>query len=161
MQRIGSLKKNVVLSDELKKLAEDDARTANICAASGSYRIACYLLIQAMEKEIRSRIFALINPQLKYFREKSRTHSLDSAIELLIEMKSAGDSLKRDHITSLVKEHILGGVKYNQLHNNLRYPFYSEKSLMYFALEASFDDYKVLSEKLRSLKSFLKDLHLV
>lgn len=157
-RHIGSLRHNIILSNEFLKLAKDDELAATTLANSGMYRNACYFIIQAMEKTIRSKIFTLVNPNLEYFRNKNRHHSLESAIDFMLEIIST-DPLIKEQITNQLFNHVVGRTNYTHLHNNLRYPFYSERYNSYSVLEITEFDYKELSTRLHTLRSFLNDLH--
>ena len=67
---IGRFRHKVKVSVEYANTSKSDEAAAQALAQSGHYRQACYFLIQAIEKAIRSKIFTLVNPNLEYFREK-------------------------------------------------------------------------------------------
>ena len=150
---IGKLKHDVNVSTAFMTLAKEDENAAEYLASFQQYRHACYFIIQAMEKFIRAKIFTLVNPNLEYFRDKNRTHSLESAVEFLIEIIS-DQQVIRDQVSSQ-----LGITRYNALHNNLRYPSYSRRFDNYSILQVHAEDYDRLKTRLHSLQLFLKDLH--
>lgn len=41
-----------------------------------------------MEKYIRAKIFKLVNLNLEYFSDKNKSHSIQSAVELLVKIIS-------------------------------------------------------------------------
>jgi len=124
----------------------------------GHFRHACYFLIQSIEKSIRSKIFTLVNPNIEYFRERNRTHSVESAVDFLIEIVST-DTLVKDQVRQQMASHVLGNTEYTQLHNNLRYPAYFRKYDSYSVLDINKNDYDELKKRLYLLRKFLDDLH--
>jgi len=156
---LGKFKHNVNVASEFLELSKNDENAAYLLAEKGYFRQACYFLIQAMEKAIRAKIFLLVNPNIKYFRERNRTHSLDSAVEFLIEIISKNDELIKKQISEQIKQHVLGNIKYGYLHNNLRYPRYHEKYDSYSIMEIKKSDFDLLTKRLNLLRKFLNDLY--
>lgn len=130
---IGKLRHRVNVAAEFLQLAREDERASEHLADNQQYRQACYFTIQAMEKFIRAKVFTLVNPNLEYFREKNRSHSLESAVDFLIEIVS-DQEIVREQVSAQLKNHVLGNTRYNHLHNNLRYPTYFQR----------YDSYSVL-----------------
>lgn len=155
---IGKFRHKITVSSEFFELSKSDEVAARILANQGQFRQACYLLIQAMEKAIRAKIFSLVNANLEYFRDRNRTHSLESAIEFLIEIVST-DALVRAQISLQLKTHVLGNTKYGQLHNDLRYPSHFKKHDSYSIIEVEKPDFDILNTRLTLLRKFLDDLH--
>lgn len=155
---IGKFRHKINVSSEFLKLSKGDEVSANILAEKGQLPQACYLLIQAMEKAIRAKIFSLVNPNIEYFRERNRTHSLESAVEFLIEIIST-DSIVREQVSKQLNIHVLGNTKYGLLHNNLRYPAYFKKYDSYSIIEVEKVDFEILNNRLMLLRKFLDDLH--
>ncbi|KJD18299.1 hypothetical protein VE30_13760 [Vreelandella aquamarina] len=155
---IGKFRHKIDVSSEFFKLSRGDEVSAKILAEKGQFRQACYLLIQAMEKAIRAKIFSLVNPNIEYFRDRNRTHSLDSAVEFLIEIVST-DNIVRNQVSQQLNTHVLGNTKYGHLHNNLRYPSYFKKYDSYSTIEVGKDDFDILSNRLMLLRKFLDDIH--
>jgi hypothetical protein len=60
---------------------------------------------------------------------------------------------------SLFKQHVLEGVRFGKLHNDLRYPNFSERHESYSMLRVTQKDAAFTYEKLQRLKVFLKDIH--
>jgi hypothetical protein len=81
--------------------------------------------LQSMEKLVRHQIFLLVNAGQAYFREETRTHDLELLLQFLIKIVTPND-VTREHVSDLLHKRVLGGHRFNTLHNNLRYPFYSE-----------------------------------
>lgn len=104
------------------------------------------------------RFFTLVNPNIQYFRERNRTHSVEDAVEFLLEIIST-DEIVRNQVSKQLKDNVLGDIRYNHLHNNLRYPSYFTKFDSYSILNITKQDFDILSNKLSLLKLFLEDLH--
>lgn len=155
---IGRFRHKINVSNEFSRLSIEDESAATKLAENGHFRQSCYLIIQAMEKTIRAKIFTLVNPNLEYFRERNRTHSLDSAIDFLIEIIST-DVVIKEQVSQQLSVHVLGKTEYRHLHNNLRYPTYFNKHDSYSVLDIEENDFKKLRDRLHSLRKFLDDLH--
>lgn len=154
---IGRFRHKVKVSVEYANMSKSDEAAAQALAQSGHYRQACYFLIQAIEKAIRSKIFTLVNPNLEYFREKNKSHSVESAVSFLIEL-IATDELVKTQVSKQIYEHVLGSTHYSRLHNNLRYPAYFQKYDSYSMLDLVERDYNFLKQKLSNMRLFLSDL---
>ena len=152
------LKHKIEVSNEYEVLAKKDEEVSNLLYRNGEYKHAMYFCIQAMEKYVRAKIFTLVNPNLKYFRERNRSHSLEDAIEFLLEIISTDENL-RNSIRQRLFVTELGDINYQQLHNNLRYPFYSQKFDSYSVAIYTADDYRFMENGLQKLKLYLKDLN--
>jgi len=157
--KIGKFKHNINVSYEFLELSKNDENAAYLLAEKGYFRQACYFLIQAMEKAIRAKIFLLVNPNNAHFREKNMTHSFDSAVKVLIEIMSKNDFLLKKQVSEQIKKHVLGDTRYKYLHNNLRYPKYSEKYNSYSIMEIKKSDFDLLTKRLNLLRKFLDDLY--
>jgi len=155
--RIGKLKHKITVYEEFSILAKEEEYSAEILASNNQYRQACYFLVQAMEKLIRAKIFSRINPNLEYFREKNRNHSLDASVEFLVETIS-NDKNIQEQVSNQIRKFVLNESSYRFLHNNLRYPFYSERFDSYSILEVEEKDYNILKKSIDSLKIFLNEL---
>ncbi|SFV63109.1 hypothetical protein MNB_SV-9-1074 [hydrothermal vent metagenome] len=155
---IGKIRHKINVSSEFTELSKNDESAAYLLAEKGMFQQACYFLIQAMEKAIRAKIFSLVNPNIEYFRERNRTHSLDSAVEFLIEIISTDNMIKKQ-VSVQLQQHVLGNTKYGYLHNNLRYPTYFKKYNSYSVIEVGKSDFELLSNRLQLLRKFLSDLH--
>jgi HEPN domain-containing protein len=154
---IGNFNHKINVSTEFYQLSIEDESSANLLAKENKFRQACYFIIQAMEKAIRSKIFILVNPNIEYFRNRNRTHSIDSAIEFLIEIIS-NDKIIQNQVSKQLNFYVLGNTKYEYLHNNLRYPSYFKKYDSYSILNVGLKDFKELNKRLQLLRKFLNDL---
>lgn len=160
MKRVGNIKIiKTSISEEYQTLAIVDKESAIVLGNNGFYRQASYFFLQAMEKMIRAKIFTLIDSKNKYFRDKNRSHSLIDAIELLIEIVSRGDSIIAMQHKNNINQFVLGNLNYQQLHNNLRYPWFSEKYQSFNLLDIDKQSYLEIKNKHFSLEKYLKDLY--
>ena len=138
-------------------LAEEDENVGLLLINKGNYRHGIYFLLQSMEKYLRANIYMIINPCDKRVVNQNRNHSIDEAVELLLNILS-GDDLVKQQIKKQL-EIVLGDTKYHYLHNNLRYPSFSQKEKLYFILDVNEIDAKKIMKTLELLKDFLKDFH--
>lgn len=157
--QIGNFRHRVNVSDEFNRLAIEDEDAATALIEIGKHRQASYFLVQAMEKYVRRTIFTLVNPNLEYFRERNRSHSLEDAVEFLVEIVSKNNATIEQQVKNQLYQHVLGNTHYNQLHNNVRYPVYFKKYNSYSILEVGGEDSAVLKKRLSLLKIFLSELH--
>lgn len=157
MNKLGQVRHKIDVSYEYEVLAKKDEEVSNLLFRNGEYKHAIYFCVQAMEKYIRSRIFSLVNPNLEYFRKRNKNHSVEDAIEFLLEIISTDENL-RSTIRQQLFVSILGEINYHQLHNNLRYPFYSQKFDSYSVTTYTVEDYKFVENGLQKLKVYLNDL---
>lgn len=157
---LGHFRHGVKVNHTFACLAKEDEQAANLLAQAGLYRNACYYIIQAMEKLIRAKIFTLVNPKIKFFRDKNKSHSIEAAVDFLVDVVSH-QPLVKEQVAKQLKTYVLGQTNYRHLHNNLRYPLYFEKYENYSVLEVGKEDYQTLCVRLESLKKFLEDLHKV
>ena len=139
-------------------MAASDEAAGVVLNDAGVYQQATYFFVQAMEKYVRREIFRRVNATTDWFRNKTITHELEDLIDFLIEILSTNDAV-RAQIKKQLYDHVLGGVRFARLHNNLRYPFYSSRYNNYSRLVVEKTDAALALEKLSRLKKFLDDLH--
>ena len=154
---IGRLRRNVDVSSEYYKFAQEDEQIGLPLKDMEKYRHCMYFLIQAMEKYVRSKIFTIIDANNTYFRERNRSHSLENALEFFVEIISI-DAHIRKQVKEQLDRYVLDGIKYSLLHNDLRYPFYGERFHSYSSLEVTREDSEILLQRLNFLKRFLQDI---
>lgn len=154
---IGRFKHKVNASLSYQQLSESDEKAAIILYDNGAYNQACYYAIQAMEKVIRAKIFTLVDANNSYFRDRNKSHSVEDAVSFLIEVISSNEAVKIQ-VNNQLKEHVLGITKYNFLHNNLRYPVFFKNYNSYSLLEVEKEDARELLDRLKLLKTFIKDI---
>ncbi|WP_105620097.1 HEPN domain-containing protein [Vallitalea okinawensis] len=157
MAIIGKIARDVDVNETYYRLAQDDEKAAEMLKFNRMYRQATYFYIQAMEKYIRAKIFTIVNPNIEYFRDKNRDHSLDKAIDFLLEIITTNENV-RLQIRNQINTFVLGNVRYNQLHNNLRYPFYSKRYDNYSVLDIEEIDCLTIENNLQALKKYLREL---
>lgn len=155
---IGIFKHKINVASEFSQTSKEDEAAAEILAQAGKFQQACYFLIQAIEKCVRAKIFTLVNPNIEYFRERNRSHSVESAVEFLIEIISTNKTIQ-EQVLQQINLHVLGNTDYSRLHNNLRYPSYFKKYDSYSILETNQNDFNELKKRLSLLRKFLSDLH--
>ena len=154
---IGSRKKINDISNTYLVYSNDDEIAGDILAKQGKYKHACYFYVQSMEKYVRYLIFQKINAQNDWFNNKTRTHNLDELIDFLIEIVSANKNVQLQ-IKAQLNQFVLNGVRFGQLHNELRYPNYYQKTKEYTSLVVSKNDMTLCKEKLTKLRIFLKEI---
>lgn len=154
---IGNVRHKINVSNEYEVLAKKDEEVALYLKKIKEYRHSMYFFVQAMEKNIRSKIFTLVNPNLEYFRKKNQNHSIDNAVEFLIEIISPDKNIQQQ-IKNQLNKYVLQDINFRQLHNNLRYPFYSLKYNSYSCVDFNQEDCEVIEKKLNELKNYLNQL---
>jgi hypothetical protein len=157
MMKIGRWRPCNGIADEYRSIALADEEAARVLQRSGQSRPAMYFWVQAMEKHVRAKIFTLVNPNLEWVRKKNRSHSLEDAIEFLLEIITT-DAAIREQVRIQLCKQVLGGIRFAQLHNDLRYPFYSPEQSSFSVLEVEERDAKLLATQLDGLKKCLRDL---
>ena len=120
MSNIGTINREVDISYEYYNLALEDEKVAILLKNKGEYRHSIYFFIQAMEKYIKSKIFTLVNPNLEYYINKNKHHSLDYSIEFLIEVISPDENI-RNQVKLYFNKYVFKDLSFRNLHNNLRY----------------------------------------
>lgn len=156
---IGRRNYNVTnLAAEYLALAQGDEKVGQLLIEQGQYRHGIYFLVQAMEKYVRSTIFGLVNPNTDYFRKRTLTHNLDDLLAFLREIICSNTEL-REQVRLQMENHVLGGILFGALHNDLRYPYFDEHRQSYALLSVSHQDADITLERLQMLKQFLKDIH--
>jgi hypothetical protein len=157
-QYIGTLKYEVKdVADEYQRLAVEDEEVGCFLLAHHKYRHAVYCFVQAMEKYVRFKIFTLVNADLEYFRNRTRTHNVDDLLGFLVEIVSA-NPLIQEQVHNQLDHFVLEGVRFGKLHNDLRYPVFMEKSQAYARLQVEKHDAELALQKLENLKIFLRDI---
>ena len=157
IKRIGTRKQITDVSSEYLRLANEDEKAGQCLLASGHYRHAAYFFIQAMEKYVRVKIFQLVNPNTEYFRERTRTHNLDDLLDFLIEIVGTTPII-RDQVKSQLDNNVLEGVRFGMLHNDLRYPYYRDKSGSHETTIISRQDAEICHQRLVRLKPFVQEI---
>ena len=147
----------VSLASEYAALAREDESAARLLHDHGRHRHAAYFAIQAIEKFVRAEVFALVSARHACHREWATTHNLDDLLAFLVEIV-CHDDLKRRHVTSLLNDRVMGGVRFGRLHNDLRYPRHSERYGTHSVLEVEEVDARRTFEILGQLKHSLENL---
>jgi hypothetical protein len=160
MKKLGTINHGIIVSDEYSCLAKQDEHAAMILKENNQFRHSIYFFIQAMEKHIKAKIFRIVNPNLKYYREKNKTHSLTDAIEFLIEISSNDDNIRKQVKTQLDR-YVFDGINFAYLHNNVRYPSYNPYHNNYSIIEYDKNDCLYIEELNNKLKQYLSELYLI
>jgi HEPN domain-containing protein len=154
---IGRFRRNIEVASEFLQLAQGDEQVGLLLNESGKHRHAMYFLLQAMEKYVRAKIFTLVDGKNAYFRNRHRDHSIEEALEFFVEIVSLNDDVRKQ-VREQLDRYVLAGVNFGVLHNDLRYPFYSERFNSYSCLEVTKQDAESLIQRLNFLKRFLQDV---
>jgi hypothetical protein len=156
-KKLGKIQHGINVAEVYETLANEDEKAARSLKASSQFRHSMYFFIQAMEKRIRSKIFSLVNPNNDYFRKENQHHSINEAVEFLIEIVSADDLAKlqiKDHFDKKV----FIGINFQALHNKLRYPSYSKDHNNYSTIHFSNEDCLFIENINEDLKKYLLEL---
>ena len=135
-------------------LAAGDESAGHTLFEAGQYRHAVYFFIQAMEKYVRHKIYTKVNANLKFYRDATRTHNLDELLVFLVTIFSGNERI-RHQIQRQLDDHVLQGIRFGHLHNNLRYVMYSDRHSSFSLLQISKADAQFAIEKLDLLKGFM------
>jgi hypothetical protein len=154
---IGKPRHRVDVSDELQRIAEEDEKSGIVLMESGLYRNAMYFYIQSMEKRVRSQTFKLVDPYNPYWRNINQHHDLYSSVNFLVEALGM-DTLVAKQVEEMINKYIIGNINFRMLHNNLRYPYFSEKHNTYSCISYYEEDCSSIYDKLNFLKNLLNDL---
>lgn len=157
MKKIGTFKYNINVANSYQELATSDEAAAKLLLKHGEYRQSCYFTLQSMGKLIRAKIFTLVDAKNDYFRNENRSHSVEDAINFLVKVISA-DEIIKEQVKQQVTKYVLGDVKSNHLHNNLRYPIYFQRSNYYALLDITKSDAEILLERMELLKKFIVNI---
>ena len=159
---IGRLQNVADLADTYRELSSEDEAAALVLQREGRYRQAVYFFLQAMEKLARCAIFSEVSPDDasmsgQTYREAARTHNLDDLLTVLLEAykKTIDDSRVSEQIEQQMDTHVLQGVYFGLLHNDVRYPRYIERRKSDALLHLSDKDAAVAADKLTRLKAFV------
>jgi len=117
--------------------AKKDEQAAKTLEEQGLFNQAGYFYIQAMEKQVKAQIGKKVDVTNEYFAEqiqKTMGHSLNKSLELLIKLFAGNNDSLYNHLYQQLTEQVFKNVKFNALHNKVRYPTYSSKNKNYTEL---------------------------
>jgi hypothetical protein len=154
---IGALYDISDVSLEYRNLAEKDEEVGRILLAKGEYKHAVYLFIQAMEKQVRHKIYFHINPLKQEFRDGTKTHNLDMLIDFLLRILNSKPQIQ-NQVRDQIYKNVLGGIRFGKLHNDLRYPIYFYSRDSFSGLRIDKSDAEEALRILDNLKLYLKDI---
>ena len=155
--RVGQVRYDVDLVGELERLAGEDEAAAALLAGAGQHRHAIYFYLQAVEKTVRARIFGIVDPANRHFRDYNRHHSLETSFDFFAQIVSP-DPLKRAAFRERLDRIIPHPTQHESLHNSLRYPWFSEKYENYNVADFSASDSALLRAQFDELKQFLSEM---
>lgn len=156
---IGKIRGVTNVAEKYYELAVSDEETGDYLEQGQKYRQAIYFYVQAMEKYIKSKVFSKVNPRLEYFSQKNRHHSINESVDFLVEISST-DGITKEQIKQQIETNALHGIRFNQLHNQLRYPSLTRRN-EYICFEYSENDCNEIKKSLNSLKNYLDNLYKV
>lgn len=156
---MGKLRRRVKSpSVESRLFAEDDEKASRWQLEGGFYRHAVYWAIQAMEKYIHARVFAIYDDTATV--ERVKDHRLDLLIDFYIETCTPPDEhIVREHVRSQLHCLVLDNVLFAELQNDLRYLHFFRSRNEFAVVEISRCDAEEVLAKLELLKAFLTDMH--
>ena len=105
--KIGKIKHNINLADEYDNIAKSDELSADILARAHKFEQSCYFLLQAMQKAVRAKIFTKINPKHSVFRDMNKSHLIEEAIKLFVDIISANDETTKTQINNQLEIYII------------------------------------------------------
>ena len=152
------------IADEYKCLAIKDERAALILYNQSFYEQSAYLIIQSMEKYIKAHISSIIDITNPYYASKIRDigHSLDSAIDFLLEIVTAGKDIHlAGQLEYQLKDVVFKNIRFGSLNSSLRYPMYNYYKNGYSIKQLSKQDCVLLFNMLNQLKEYLNQILLV
>ncbi len=131
---------------------------------NGLYNQAGYYYFQSMEKLIKYHISRRINIANDYFAESIRKtigHLLNHSIDLLLQIYSGNDKIKRNQLSDMINKHVFMNTDFSILNNKFRYPSYSRYYQNYTMLILSKEDCQSLKSMHERLDNYLieMDLH--
>lgn len=154
---VGQLRHNIQIVEEYSQLAAHDERIAASLMRQGEYRHACYFFIQAMEKLVRASIYTRVDPYNRFFRDQTRTHDIEELLGFLLTVISL-DEKKRRSLKEKLDTYVLANTYFERIHNDLRYPKFSEHHQTFSILEVSVHDAQHIQHRLQELKRFLEEM---
>ena len=160
---IGKQRRIGTFAEAFRSLCVEDERAAETLQREGCYRQAVYFYIQTMEKLTRFAIFSEVAPGVldksgTTYRERTLTHNLDELLTVLLEVykETINDSRVSEQIEKQLSVHVLQGVRFGALHNDVRYPRYMDQKRPCLLLELTEKDSATLAETLARLKLFVE-----
>ena len=143
-------------------MSAEDEKAADMLRREGCHRQAVYFFMQAMEKLTRFAIFSEVSPGSldkdgTTYRERTLTHNLDDLLTVLLEVyqETINDPRVSEQISSQLSTHVLQGVRFGVLHNDVRYPRYLDRKQSCLLLELSEKDSAKVAQMLARLKQFV------
>lgn len=85
-------------------------------------------------------------------------HSLDDAIDFFIEIVSGSNEILKMQITEQLKNGVLKGIRFSNMYNAVRYPFY--KNHNYKVTEMSKNDCEQMIDIYSLLKKYIDSINI-
>jgi hypothetical protein len=150
-------------AEAFRSLSAEDEKAADVLRREGCHRQAVYFFTQAMEKLTRFAIFSEVAPENldkdgTTYRERTLTHNLDDLLTVLLEVyqETINDPRVSEQISSQLSTHVLQGVRFGVLHNDVRYPRYLDRKQSCLLLKLSEKDSATVALMLARLKQFIE-----
>lgn len=164
MHQIGkrtSLKSSLDVANEYNTISEKNLKAARLLMKNEMYNEAYYYFIQSMEKSIKKKICEIIDVTNPYFagQLKNLGHSLDNAVEFLLKLVSGNNSVLYEQIKKQIVAGVLLDIRFSSIHNNVRYPYFSQYKNEYSFLYVTYNDCLEIEQMEKRLKKFLNELH--
>ena len=155
------LNSSIQTADCYHNIALSNEHSADILLKSNIYNEASYMYIQAMEKFVKEQICRRVDVTNQYFAKRIRDtgHQLDKSIEFLVEICSGNNVALKEQLKTQLIHNVMGDMRFSAIHNNLRYPQYSEKFKNYTMIEFSQKDCIHLRDMTNKLIKFMNDLY--
>ena len=151
------------IAEEYRNLAQEDLNAAIVLERNGLYNQAGYYYFQSMEKQIKYHIAKRTNIVNDYFAESIRKtigHSLNHSIDLLLDIYSGNDIIKRKQLKKMMDDDVFKNTDFSIMNNKFRYPSYSKHYQNYTMIKLSIDDCQRLKEMQERLNKYLIDMEL-
>ena len=150
------------VAEHYLSIAKKDEEAAKALEDKALFNQAGYFYIQAMEKQVKAYIAKKVDVTNEYFAEEIRKtmgHSLNKSLELLFKLCVGNDDSLYNHLYQQLTEQVFKNVKFNALHNKVRYPTYNSKNKNYTELMLDKKDCEELNNMLSLLKQYLNNLN--
>ncbi|HEY2584278.1 MAG TPA: hypothetical protein VGI81_00785 [Tepidisphaeraceae bacterium] len=144
------------LAEAYERVALEDECVAVELLRAGRFRHAMYQVVQGMEKRIRAASLRL-GESPEAFCQRAKNHSLEEALDGLVAALTRHD-LAKDQVEDMLFRHVLQGIRFDWLHNDLRYPFYLSNRRTSAVLEVTRTDVEQMLMRSHRLQVYLKDL---
>ena len=151
------------LADEYELLADEDEAVGRLLLAHNRTKHAAYFFAQAMEKLLCSHIFRMARGKdLRGLRMRVAHHKLDELVDEFVEVclpSRSVDDLVSAQIRDQIVLHVLQGLRFGDLQNDLRYPDFERYGNKFGILEVNANEADFLLGRLEALRKFVKETY--